>query len=120
MRVYAKRVLILSERKEVQRMPYKTPEVFMPLIATVAAVIGALARWKENNMFAKPFKFGVFLFDMLISAGLGLIGFWVVMDLGQPESFAATISAVLGNIGSRVFDMARVLLAKKVEKEIEK
>lgn len=97
-------------------MPYKTPDFWMPLIAVIAGVFGAIARWKENRMFEKPFRFGVFCLDMLISAGIGLLGFWVVIDLGQPESFAATIAAVMGNIGSRVFDMSRIVFGKFIQR----
>lgn len=70
-------------------------------------------------MFAKPFKIGVFIFDMLISAGMGVLGFWIVIDMGQPESFAAGMAAVVGNIGSRLFDMLRVVLSRKIEKTVD-
>lgn len=96
-------------------MPYKTPDSWMPIIAAVAALLGALARWKESNMLRKPFSLITFLSDMLISALLGLMAFWVVMDLNQPESFAACTSAVVGNIGSRIFDILRAVFSRKIK-----
>ena len=44
-------------------------------------------------------------------AGVGV--YWFVFDLGQPDSVCAIAAAVTGNIGSRVFDIARVVLRKK-------
>ena len=96
-------------------MPYKTPDSWMPIIAAAAALLGAFARWKESNMLCKPFSPLTFFSDMLISAFLGLMAFWVVMDLNQPESFAACTSAVVGNIGSRVFDILRALFFRKLK-----
>lgn len=95
-------------------MPYRYPDLMSLIVAAVTGLFGGIARWYENSMFDKPFHIGTFLLDMGISAGAGILVFWVVHDLGQPESICAMCSAVTGNIGSRVFDIARVILRNKL------
>ena len=95
-------------------MPYRYPDLMSLIVAAVTGLFGGIARWYENHMFYKPFHIGTFLLDMGISAGAGILVFWVVHDLGQPESICAMASAVTGNIGSRVFDIARVILRNKL------
>lgn len=95
-------------------MPYRYPDLMSLIVAAVTGLFGGIARWYENHMFDKPFHIGTFLLDMGISAGAGILVFWVVHDLGQPESICAMASAVTGNIGSRVFDIARVILRNKL------
>ena len=95
-------------------MPYRYPDLMSLIVAAVTGLFGGIARWYENSMFDKPFHIGTFLLDMGISAGAGILVFWVVHDLGQPESICVMCSAVTGNIGSRVFDIARVILRNKL------
>lgn len=95
-------------------MPYRYPDLVSLVIAAVTGLFGGIARWYENQMFDKPFHFWTFLMDMSISAGAGILVFWVVHDLGQPDSICAMCSAVTGNIGSRIFDIARVLIKNRL------
>lgn len=95
---------------------YRYPDLMTCIVATLTSLLGAVTRWYENGLFNKPFSFWTFAFDMVISAGAGLLVFWLVHDLGQPESVCAMCSAVTGNLGSRVFDIARVALQGKIRK----
>lgn len=92
-------------------MPYRNTDFWTYVIGTVAAVFGGIVRWKEAGMFAKPFSVLSFLLDMCISAGAGLLVFWCVVEVGQPESFAVMASAVTGNIGGRVSPSSNPLSA---------
>lgn len=96
---------------------YKQPENWGLAVALAASLLGFLARYKESGMFNKPFNFAAFLLDMFISAGLGLLAYWLVIELGQAQSVGAAVSAVVGNVGARVFDMAEKMLAKRLSAE---
>lgn len=95
---------------------YKYPDLMTCVVAGTTSILGAIARWYENGLFNKPFGFWTFALDMVISAGSGLLVFWLVHDLGQPESVCAMASAITGNLGSRVFDIARIVLKDKLKK----
>ncbi len=95
---------------------YKYPDLMTCVVAAATSILGGIARWFENGLFNKPFNFWTFALDMFISAGAGLLVFWLVHDLGQPESVCAMTSAITGNIGSRVFDIARIALKDKLKK----
>lgn len=91
-------------------MPQRFPDLMTVLVAASTGAFGGIVRWYENKMFAKPFHVWTFLLDIVISAAAGVLVYWVVLDLGQPESICAMCSAVTGNVGSRIFDIARVLI----------
>lgn len=76
-------------------------------------MFGMLARWYENSLFGKAFNFWVFAFDLCMSAVAGVGVYWLVLDLGQPDSVCAMAAAVTGNIGSRIFDIARIVFRKR-------
>lgn len=69
-------------------------------------------------MFGKRFNFIVFLFDMVMSGIAGVLVYWLVWDLGQPDSICAMAAAITGNIGSRIFDVLRVVFRKKTGIEV--
>ena len=94
-------------------MPHKTPDFITVILGGAISAFGMLARWYENDLFGKPFNFIVFLFDMVMSAVAGVLVYWFVWDLGQPDSVCAMGAAITGNIGSRIFDIARVVFRKK-------
>lgn len=97
-------------------MTIEESDLITAAVATATAVFGGVARWYADRLFQAPFQWGAFLLDMLISAGVGVLAFYVVLDLGQPQSFAAVASAISGNIGSRCFDIARMLIRGRVKK----
>lgn len=94
-------------------MPHKYPDLITVILGCGAAVFGGLARWYENHLFSKNFNFIVFAFDMVMSAVAGVGVYWFVWDLGQPDSVCAMAAAITGNIGSRIFDVVRVVLRKR-------
>lgn len=94
-------------------MPHKCPDFVTLCLGAFASAFGMLARWYENHLFGTPFRFWSFAFDLVMSAIAGVGVYWFVFDLGQPDSVCAIAAAVTGNIGSRVFDIARVVLRKK-------
>lgn len=98
-------------------MPYRHPDVLTLVIAALAAGIGAIARWYEKKLFKSPFHWGLFAIDMALSAAIGVLVFWIIVDLGQPESFAAMGAAIAGNIGSRFFDICQNLIDHKINHE---
>ena len=83
-------------------MPYRYPDLMSLIVAAVTGLFGGIARWYENHMFDKPFNLGTFLLDMSISAGAGILVFWVVHDLGQPESTDSRKSTGQQGTGGRV------------------
>lgn len=93
---------------------YKQPENWGLVVALVASLLGFLARYKEAGMFGKAFNFSAFLLDLIISAGLGLLAYWLVIELGQAQSVGAAVAAVVGNVGARVFDMAEKVISKHI------
>ena len=93
-------------------MPHKCPDFITFCLGAFASVFGMLARWYENHLFGTPFRFWLFAFDLAMSAIAGVGVYWLVWDLGQPDSVCAIAAAVTGNIGSRIFDIARVILRK--------
>ena len=99
-------------------MPHKCPDFVTFCLGAFASVFGMLARWFENKMFGKSFNFFVFAFDLCMSAVAGVGVYWLVFDLGQPDSVCAMSAAVTGNIGSRVFDIARIVFRKRTGIEV--
>lgn len=94
-------------------MPHKTPDFITAVLGASISIFGGLARWYENNLFGETFKPLIFIFDMAMSAVAGVLVYWFIWDLGQPDSVCAIGAAMTGNIGSRVFDMCRVIFRKK-------
>ena len=101
-------------------MPHKYPDLITFLLGGGASIFGGLARWYENRMFGKRFNFVVFAFDMIMSAIAGVGVYWLVWDLGQPDSVCAMAAAITGNIGSRIFDIARVVFRKRTGIDVDK
>lgn len=101
-------------------MPEKEPIVQSIVIALAAGALGCVARWFENVKVGGKFKMGVFLADLFISCGVGCAVFWLAIDFGQQLSVAACLSGVAGNYGSRIFDLARVLIGNRYSLPIDK
>ena len=105
-------------------MPWKDPTFWPPWapLATIVSGVGALARWYENWMLGGKFRLLPFLIDMLISCVIGYLVFWMAVDFEQHLSVCACLAGVAGNIGSRIFDIARILINRRlgVEPQPEK
>ena len=100
-------------------MPHKTPDFITVVLGFSISIFGGLARWYENGLFGKKFEFAVFAFDIVMSGIAGVLVYWFVWDLGQPDSVCAMSAAITGNIGSRIFDICRVLIRKRTGLEVE-
>lgn len=98
-------------------MPGNGLDLYSVAVAAGAAVLGGLCRWWKDEIFSRTFTWtlvAVFVVDMVISAGIGILAFWVASDLGQPGSVAAASAAVAGNFGSKAFDLIRSLVTSKL------
>lgn len=94
-------------------MPHRNPDFFTIVVGASSSIFGGVTRWYESNLFGTKFNVWLFLFDMGMSAIAGVGIYWLVWELGQPDSVCAMAAAVTGNIGSRIFDIAQVLLRKR-------
>ena len=97
-------------------MPYKEPSFHAYIVPTAAAFLGCLARWFESQVFAQEMTMKsvcLLVLDLFISAGLGILAFHMVVDMGQPESFGAGAAAMIGNIGARAFDLVLAIFSKQ-------
>lgn len=92
---------------------HRNPDFFTVVVGGFASLFGGLARWYSANLFGAKFNPTNFAFDMVMSAIAGVGIYWLVWELGQPDSVCAMAAAVTGNIGSRVFDIFQVLLRKR-------
>lgn len=92
---------------------HRSPDFFTAVVGGCASLFGGVARWYADNLFGAKFSLWLFLFDMVMSAIAGVLIYWLVWELGQPDSVCAMSAAVTGNIGSRVFDVVHVLLRKR-------
>ena len=99
-------------------MPHKTPDFVTAVIGCIAAAFGGIARWHEAGLFNKPFNVCLFVFDMFMSAIAGVGIYWLVWDLGQPDSVCAMAAAITGNVGARIFDIVRFVFKKRTGIEL--
>lgn len=99
-------------------MPHSVPDFVTIAIGGAISIFGAVARWYENHLFGKQFNAIVFIFDMAMSAIAGVLVYWLVYDLGQSDSVCAMAAAITGNVGSRIFDIARIVFRKKTGIEV--
>lgn len=97
-------------------MPWKDPSLFPPWapLAAIVSGVGALARWYENWMLGGKFRPLPFFIDMLISCTVGYLVFWMAVDFGQHLSVCACLAGVAGNVGSRIFDVARIVIGRRL------
>lgn len=84
------------------------------IVAVVCSIAGCLIRymnlWKHN----KRIKLSFLICDILTAAFLGYLAYWVIAEHGiLKPSYASVITCFIGNIGSRVFDIASWYLHTK-------
>lgn len=101
-------------------VPEKDPILQGFLISGLAGLFGCLVRYFENWKVGGKFRFSIFLADAFISCVIGWGIFWLALDFDQHASLAACLAGLGGNIGSRVFDVARVLFFRKHNLPIDK
>lgn len=102
-------------------MPEKDPFVQTLIIGGLSSAFGALVRWYENVKVSGKFHFGWFVADMLISSVVGLGVFWLALDsFEQHLSMAACLAGLGGNVGSRAFDLGRMICSRRFNLPIDK
>lgn len=84
------------------------------LIAGLSAVLGCYIRYINTWKRTGQIKIGFMIADIIGSAFTGLLAFWVITDyhLIRP-SYAAVITCIIGNMGSRIFDIISYYLHMK-------
>ena len=93
-------------------VPEKDPFMQGLLLSGLAGLFGCLVRYFENWKVGGKFRFPIFLADAGISCVIGWALYSLALDFDQHASVAACLAGLGGNVGSRVFDVARVLLRK--------
>lgn len=101
-------------------MPEKDPFIQGFLISGFAGIFGCVVRYFENWKVGGKFSFPVFCLDAGISCVIGCGLFWLALDFDQHVSVAACLAGLGGNIGSRVFDIARIMFFQKHNLPIDK
>lgn len=102
-------------------MPEKDPFIQTLIIGGLSSAFGAIVRWYENVKVGGKFHFWWFVADVLISSVVGLGVFWLALDtFEQHLSMAACLAGLGGNVGSRAFDLARVVVVRKWNLPIDK
>lgn len=86
----------------------------------IAATGGFIADYFQRVKEGQRFHFWHFLIELGISVFVGVLMFDIAETLHQPPAFCAAIAAVGGNMGTRVFNLARSLISKRAEKELDK
>lgn len=75
-------------------------------IAIGCAVAGCLIKYLNEYKRGKAIKISYLLGDVLTSAFLGYLFYWVIADTKMlSPSYASVVTCFIGNIGSRVFDI---------------
>lgn len=85
-------------------------------LGLAVGLFGGAARWYVDIRSGQRFNMLYFIFDMTISAVVGLLAFWVSHEMGQLESVSACVAGFAGNLGSRIFDIAQKVISDKIEK----
>lgn len=95
-------------------MPEKDPFLQSVLLSAFCGAFGGAVRWFENWKVGGAFRLSIFLIDMAISSVVGFAMFWLAVDFDQHLSVAACMAGFGGNVGSRIFDLARIFFKKRV------
>ena len=99
-------------------MPEKNPvtwDLISILVALGASLVGGFIRYREDMKMTKRFQLVDFLLDMVTSAFVGFMAFWVCQDvLVQPEALCACAAGFAGNMGANVFQLGRQAFRERV------
>lgn len=76
------------------------------LVAIGASIMGCLIRYSTQWKSGAPIRISYLTTDIIIAAFLGYITYWVVLDhCIAKSSYATVISCIIGNFGSKIFDI---------------
>lgn len=76
------------------------------IIAVISAVAGCLIRYLNDYKKGSNVKLSFLLGDAITSAFIGYLAYWIISEehLLKP-SYSAVVCCVIGNLGSKVFDL---------------
>lgn len=97
-------------------MPEKYREILTGSSAWLAlftAAGGCLVNYISEYRHSGRLHFRWLVADLTTSCFLGYLAFWFMIDYGFTLSECAIGTCVIGNLGSRVFDIVRFSLTKK-------
>lgn len=84
-------------------------------IALFASLGGCALRYLEEYRHEKDMHWQWLVADLLSSAFLGYFTFWLLLDSEHfTVSQCAVATAIVGNFGTRIFDIIRFVLFKKI------
>ena len=84
-------------------------------IALFASLGGCVLRYLEEYKHEKKWHWKWLAADLLSSAFLGYFTFWVLWDSAHfTASQCAVATAIVGNFGTRIFDVVRFVIFKKI------
>ena len=82
--------------------------------AIVASCAGCLIRYINEYKAHTKIKFSYLILDLLTSAFLGYLTHWFLIESYKATpSYAAVISCIVGNLGSRIFDLINYYISLK-------
>lgn len=92
-------------------MPEKDPSTWSwmsALVGVLASLGGGAIDYREQLKYRGSFKMGSFILDMVTSAFVGFLAWWVCREvLVQPEPLCACAAGFAGNLGARVFGIGK-------------
>lgn len=97
-------------------MPEKYREILTGSSAWLAlfmAAGGCLVNYLTEYRMSGKLNLRWLAADLLTSCFLGYLAFWLMVDYGFTLSECAIGTCVIGNLGSRVFDIVRFALTKR-------
>ena len=99
-------------------MPEKYKDVLLGSscwIALFASMGGCLVRYFEEFKHTGRFNFTWLVADLVTSGFVGYLAFWLLIEnTTLTVSQCAVATCLVGNLGSRVFDILRFLICRKL------
>lgn len=105
-------------------MPFNAKDVFTtstPYLILISAIGGCLIRYLDDYKRTNSIKVSWLFADLLVSSFLGYLTFWFLAENTDfTISLCAIATCIAGNLGSKIFDIIRFILFKKLEYTEEK
>ena len=86
-----------------------------PYLILFSTLGGCIVRYLSEYKKGKQLKLRFILIDMLISSFLGYLTFWFLIEnTSFNMSLCAISTCIVGNLGSKVFDIIQFILFEKI------
>lgn len=89
------------------------PTLWMVAVAAIGGVANFYAKVKSGK--ARAFNFMELLGEILVSAFVGLVTYWICKGYGVNEWLTAAAVAITGHMGSRAIFLAEQWIEKKLQ-----